>query len=179
MNFQQPRDAFSETARNLLLARAERLREKPAGEEQEVFWTAEFPLGGEAYALPLESLIACLPLRLVTSVPLSDTHLTGIVRFQRHILTVMSLAGMLGSPGWRRDPSVMLILALGADRLVAVDCEEIPRSSSLSLNAVAQAREAADSGGVSAVERPGLSPVRLIDISKLFSVPDLRGGHGS
>ncbi len=128
----EPENRVQEASRRLLLARAERLRQKPEEEEKEVFWTAEFPLGGEAYALPLESLVACQPLRLVTPVLLSDLHLTGIVRFQRRILGVMSLAGLLGSKGWSRDPSVMLVLRLegttGYWRSIARKFQEPPAS---------------------------------------------------
>lgn len=174
-----PQDQAQETARKLLLARAERLREKPAGEEQEVFWTAEFPLGGEAYALPLGSLVACQPLRLVTPVPLSDPTLAGVVRFQRRLLSVMSLAGLLGSPGWRRDPSVMLVLKLDGERLVAVDCEEIPRSSSLPLPSVAQARKTGAVKGVLRIERPGQGPLNLVEIEDLFPPLGPGSGHGN
>src|ERR1700722_1350612 len=106
--------SLQDAARQLLLARAERLRHKPPAEEEDLFWAAEFPLGGEAYGLPLECLVACQSLRLVTPVPLSSTYLAGIVRFQRKILSVLSLSSLLGSQGWRRDPSVLLILKLEA-----------------------------------------------------------------
>ena len=168
MSDSRPEDAVSEAARKLLLARAERLREKPVEEETSVYWAAEFPLGGEAYALPLDSLVACEPLRLVTPVPLSDPTLTGVVRFQRRLLSVVSLAGTLGTQGWRRDPSVLLVLKLHGDRLAAVDCEEIPRALSLPLKTVEEARRADPSGPVLSVERPGLEPLRLIDIERLF-----------
>jgi chemotaxis signal transduction protein len=170
-------DQLHETARKILLARAERLRQRPTEEEKGVFWIAEFPLGGTAYALPLDALVACQPLRLVTSVPLCDPHLTGIVRYQRRILTVMSLAGLLGSQGWRRDPSVMLVLRLGPDRLAAVDCEEIPRSASLDLSLVTQARLAEPTAKVLELDRPGSSPLHLIQMENLFAATG--GRHGT
>lgn len=162
-------DPLKEAAVQLLLTRAARLREKPAEEAQDLFWAAEFPLGGKAYALPLEALVACQPLRLVTPVPLCDPHLAGIVRFQRQLLSVMSLSALVGAEGWRRDPSVMLVLRLQGDRLAAVDCEEIPRTSSLPLGAVAEARRKAEGAPVLTLERPGLETLRLIEISKLLS----------
>jgi chemotaxis signal transduction protein len=174
----EPQDPVSEAARKLLLARAERLRQKPAEEEEEAFWTAEFPLGGQAYALPLECLVACQSLKLVTSVPLSNPNLAGIVRFQRRILGVVSLAGLLGSGGWSRDPSVLLVLKLGEDRLLAVDCEEIPRSASLPLAAVQEARAAGESNGIVKVQRPGKGPLHLIEVSSLFSLHPGRSGDG-
>ncbi len=175
----EPLDQVKESARKLLLARAERLRQKPATEEEEVFWTAEFPMGGEAYALPLECLVACQSLKLVTPVPLSDPTLAGIVRFQRRILGVMSLSGLLGSHGWTRDPSVMLVLRLEGDRLLAVDCEEIPRSASLPLAAVDEARQTGATDGILKIQRPGQSALHLIEIASLFSLQSERGNHGS
>ena len=166
----EPEVPINEAARRLLLARAEQLRQRPAVEDEDVFWAAEFPLGGEAYGLPLECLVACQPLRLVTPVPLSSTYLTGIVRFQRRILSVMSLSSLLGSKGWRRDPSVMLILKLEADKFIAVDCEEIPRAVSLPSAEVARAREEGGFKPVLLVERPERSPLRLIEISNLVSI---------
>jgi chemotaxis signal transduction protein len=162
--------SLQDAARRLLLARAERLRHKPQAEEEDLFWAAEFPLGGEAYGLPLECLVACQPLRLVTPVPLSSTTLAGIVLFQRKILSVLSLSSLLGSQGWRRDPSVLLILKLEAEKLAAVDCEEIPRAVSLPSAAVARARQTDGFNSVVNIDRPGQSPLRLIEISNLLSL---------
>lgn len=174
----RPQDPLLDAAAKLLLTRAARLREKPAEEAQDLFWAAEFPLGGKAYALPLESLVACQPLRLVTPVPLCDPHLAGIVRFQRQLLSVMSLSALVGSGGWHRDPSVMLILRLEGDRLAAVDCEEIPRTSSLPQGAVTEARLKAEGAGVLAVSRPGQEPLHLLEISKLLSQTLAGRSHG-
>jgi chemotaxis signal transduction protein len=174
----EPDFPLDETARKLLLARAERLRQKPEAEDEDFFWVAEFPLGGEAYGLPLDCLVACQPLRLVTPVPLSSTYLAGIVRFQRRILSVLSLSSLLGSQGWRRDPSVLLILKLEAEKFVAVDCEEIPRAVSLPSAWVARARQTEGLQPVVKVERPGQSVLRLIEISNLLSV-QTEGVHGA
>ena len=168
MNDAKPEDVVNAASRKLLLARADRLREKPVEEDLSVYWAAEFPLGGEAFALPLDCLVACEPLRLVTPVPLSDSTLAGVVRFQRRLLSVVSLAGVLGPKGWRRDPSVLLVLKLQGDRLAAVDCEEIPRALCLPLKAVEEARQGAASGPVLLVKRPDQEPLRLIDLNRLF-----------
>ena len=173
-----PHDPLMDAATKLLLTRAERLRERPAEEAQDLFWTAEFPLGGKAYALPLESLVACQPLRLVTPVPLCDPHLAGIVRFQRQLLSVMSLSALVGSGGWHRDPSVMLILRLEGEKLAAVDCEEIPRTSSLPQTAVAEARRKGEGAAVLAVNRPGQEPLHLVEISKLLAQTLSGRNHG-
>lgn len=167
---------LDEASRRILLARAERLRQRPVEEEQGLFWTAEFPLGGEAYAFPLECLVACQPLRLVTPIPLCDPHLAGIVRFQRKILTVISLAGLLGSHGWCRDPSVMLVLRLEGERLTAVDCEEIPRAATVPEEAVKRASHNAK--GVAVIERMGQIPLHLLEPDHLLLNPS-GGRHGA
>ena len=64
-------DGVTQEDRELLERRAARLREKPReAEEESVLWAAEFPVGEDSYALPLESLRAAVPLRMVTPVPL-------------------------------------------------------------------------------------------------------------
>src|SRR5207253_4573879 len=102
-------DDLTQEERDLLERRAARLREKPrAAEEESVLWAAEFPVGEDSYALPLESLRAAVPLKMVTSVPLSPPHVIGILRFQGQIVTALSLASLLGGRGWREDPAVLL-----------------------------------------------------------------------
>src|SRR5437868_13919035 len=120
-------DDLTQEERDLLERRAARLREKPrATEEESVLWAAEFPVGEDSYALPLEALRAAVPLRMVTPVPLSPAHVIGILRFQGQILTAMSLASLLGGRGWREDPAVLLVVdpGMGARRF-ALECERI------------------------------------------------------
>ncbi len=100
---------------------------------------AEFRLGDERYAFPLSELRAALPLRHVTPVPLAPAHVIGVLRYEGKALAAMSLAALLGVRGWRVDPAVLLVLACG-QRLVAVDCEVIPKLSSLPLAVVEAAR---------------------------------------
>ncbi|MFY0580770.1 chemotaxis protein CheW [Cystobacter fuscus] len=69
--------------RTLLDERANRLRGRSDNTTDEsVLMVAEFPLGEERYAIPLDSLRAALPLRLVTPVPLSQPHVIGVLRYQ-------------------------------------------------------------------------------------------------
>ncbi len=90
-------EEITQEERELLERRAARLRDKPrAAEEESVLWAAEFPVGEDSYALPLESLRAAVPLKMVTPVPLSPPHVIGILRFQGQILTAMSLSSLLG-----------------------------------------------------------------------------------
>jgi len=153
----------------LLERRAARLREKPptAGEEA-VLWAAAFPIGEESYALPLEALRAAVPLKMVTAVPLSPPHVIGILRFQGQLLTAMSLASLLGGRGWREDPAVLLVVDPGmGGRLVALDCERIPKPVQLPLALVDEARARA-TGAVADVMLPGTHQVNLIDLRRLI-----------
>ena len=77
--------------------------------------------------MPLESLRAALPLRLVTPVPLSQPHVIGVLRYQGQVLAALSLASLLGGHGWRQDPAVLLVVDRGDGELCALDCEAIPR----------------------------------------------------
>jgi purine-binding chemotaxis protein CheW len=122
----------------LLQERAERLRSRKEAVEDDGAWAAEFELGGERYALPLERLRACLPLRGVAPVPLARRGVVGITRWEGKVVAVFSLASLLGLRGWRRDPAVLLLLSHG-DGFLGLDCEEIPRSVQLPFAALAQA----------------------------------------
>ena len=155
--------------RELLERRAQRLSEKPrASEEESVLWVAEFPIGEESYALPLESLRAAVPLKMVTPVPLSPPHVIGILRFHGQILSALSLSSLLGGRGWREDPAVLLVVDPGmGGRLVALDCERIPKPVSLPHAAVEEAR-ARSTGPAAEITLPDLRQVSLLDLRRLM-----------
>src|SRR5207253_4441534 len=161
-------DDVSQEDRELLERRAARLREKPReSEEESVLWAAEFPVGEDSYALPLDTLRAAVPLKMVTPVPLSPPHVIGILRFQGQILTAMSLSSLLGGRGWREDPAVLLVVDPGFGRLVALDCERIPKPSGLPHAQVAEAR-ARSTGAISEITLPGMRQVNLLDLLRLM-----------
>jgi purine-binding chemotaxis protein CheW len=162
-------EAITEQQLQLLERRAARLREKPAANSDEaVLWVAEFPIGDESYGLPLDGLRAAVPLKMVTPVPLSPPHVIGILRFQGQVLTAMSLASLLGGRGWREDPAVLLVVDPGmGGRLVAVDCERIPKPVPLPLPLVEAAR-ARTSGSVADVTLPGMQQINLVDLRRLL-----------
>ena len=83
----------------LLEERAERLRSRKEAVEDDGTWAAEFELGGERYALPLERLRACLPLKGVAPVPQARRGVVGITRWEGKVVAVFSLASLLGSVG--------------------------------------------------------------------------------
>ncbi len=152
----------------ILERRAERLRSRrEESTEETLLGVAEFPIGEERYAIPLESLRACLPLRLVTPVPLSAPHVVGVIRFQGQLISALSLSAMLDGKGWRQDPSVLLIVEPTHGHVVALDCEQIPRLISLPLHVVDRART---KGGDAVVEiaLKGQRPINLIDLKLLF-----------
>jgi chemotaxis signal transduction protein len=73
-------------------------------------------------------------------VPLARPHIVGILRFQGQIVTALSMAALLGIKGWRQDPSVLLVVDPGWGRLVAIDCEDVPRPVSISSAALEESR---------------------------------------
>jgi chemotaxis signal transduction protein len=162
-------EEMPEEVRVLLERRAERLREKPQeAEEEAVLWAAEFPVGEDSYALPLDSLRAAVPLKMVAAVPLSPPHVVGILRFQGQVITAMSLSSLLGGRGWREDPAVLLVVDPGlGGRLVALDCERIPKPVQLPLALVDEARSRSKTAVVE-VTLPGLRQVNLIDLRRLM-----------
>jgi chemotaxis signal transduction protein len=166
----QPReiDGVDPSLKELLQKRAERIRRKPAeAEDENLLWVAEFPVGEETYALPLETLRAAVPLRMVTPVPLSPPHVIGILRFQGQIVAALSLASMLGGRGWREDPAVLLVVDPGFGRLVALDCERIPKPTGLPHAQVEEAR-ARSTGAICEITLAGTRQVNLLDLGRLM-----------
>jgi purine-binding chemotaxis protein CheW len=170
----QPREqpAFAAELNQLLERRAERVREKPKGAEEEFLWVAEFPVGEDTYALALDTLRAAVPLRMVTPVPLSPPHVIGILRFQGQIITALSLASLLGGRGWREDPAVLLVVDPGFGKLLALDCERIPKPTGLPHALVEEAR-ARSTGAVVEITLPGMRQVNLLELPRLMD----RRGH--
>jgi purine-binding chemotaxis protein CheW len=104
---------------------------------------------------------------MVTPVPLSPPHVIGILRFQGQIVTALSLASLLGGRGWREDPAVLLVVDPGFGRLVALDCERIPKPSGLPHAQVAEAR-ALSSGPTCEITLAGARQVSLLDLLRLM-----------
>jgi purine-binding chemotaxis protein CheW len=153
--------------REILAKRAERLRGSPTTVHDEpIEWVAEFPVGDERYAVPLASLRAAVPLRRVTAVPLSQAHVVGILRFQGQLIAALSMASLLGITGWSQDPAVLLVVDPGWGRLVALDCEEIPRPIGVSSRAAEEARARATRPLADVMHDGRL--VHLIDLAKLL-----------
>jgi purine-binding chemotaxis protein CheW len=160
-------------AREILERRAARLRLPPeASTEGPVeLHLAQFPVGDEHYAIPLSSFRAVVPLRRVTPVPLARPHIVGILRFQGQIVTALSMAALLGIKGWRQDPSVLLVVDPGWGRLVAIDCEEVPRPVSIAQAALDESRGRA----ITEVVHGG-HVVHVLDLGRLL---DRRSGGRS
>lgn len=169
----QPREkpAFAAELNLLLERRAERIRNKPHEEEEDFLWVAEFPVGEESYAIPLDALRAAVPLKMVTPVPLSPPQVIGILRFQGQIITALSLASLLGGRGWREDPAVLLVVDPGFGRLVAFDCERIPKPVGLPHARVEEAR-GRSAGAITEITLPGMKQVSLLELNRLM---DRRG----
>jgi purine-binding chemotaxis protein CheW len=162
--------------REILQRRAERLRAAPqaASAGPIEHHLAEFPVGDETYAIPLSAFRAVVPLRRVTPVPLARPHIVGILRFQGQIVTALSMAALLGIKGWRQDPSVLLVVDPGWGRLVAIDCEDVPRPVSIAHAALDEARSR-ESRAVTEIVHDG-RVVHLLDLAKLL---DRRSGGRS
>ena len=158
---------FAAELNELLERRAERVRQKPRdAEDQDLLWVAEFPVGEETYAIALDALRAAVPLRMVTPVPLSPPHVIGILRFQGQILSALSLASLLGGRGWREDPAVLLVVNPGFGRLVALDCERIPKPVGVP-HALVEAARARSFGPVTEVTLPGARQLGLLELPRL------------
>jgi chemotaxis signal transduction protein len=136
--------------------------------EEEGLAAAMFSVGEEIYAIPLEHLRAAIPLTTVTPIPLAPPHVIGIVRFRGQAVTVLSFAAIFGVSGWRIDPAVLVVIEGPGGRLIAIDCEHIPRAATLARAAITMARSAG-TGPVLELAIPELGRVLLLDdLSPLF-----------
>jgi chemotaxis signal transduction protein len=130
--------------------------------EEEGLIAAMFSVGEELYAIPLEHLRAAIPLTTVTPVPLAPPYIIGIVRFRGQAVTVLSFAAIFGVSGWRTDPAVLVVIEGPGGRLIAIDCEHIPRAATIPRAAITMARSAR-SGPVIELALPELGRVLLLD----------------
>lgn len=165
-------------ALQILKRRTERARaHKQEPDTEAALAVAEFSVGGDRYAFPLEQLHAVVPLRLVTPVPTAPSHIIGVLRFQGQLLTAVSLATLLGVRGWRQDPAVFLVVDAGNGRRVAVDSEHVPALGTVPLRVVEQAR-ADHNQPVQAVAVPGGGLINLIDSIRLLAGVRVGASHG-
>lgn len=175
----QPRheDEGSKRLNNILKRRAARLREpleSLAADDlsNDVAWLATFPVGGDTFAIPLERVRTVKPLKSLTQVPMTESHLLGVIRYMDDVIACMSLFSVLGVRGWEKDPEVLLIVDQGKDDLVAFDCEEVPRSETFPKALVSQAASQSKNG-VAQMTTPDL---RIINI--ISSIQDVLSNTG-
>jgi purine-binding chemotaxis protein CheW len=170
----EPLDA---QAIDLLERRAARLRERPAqGEEEALLAVAEFSMGEERYAIALTEVRNAMRLHGVTPVPLTPAHVLGILRHEGRIVPVYSFASLLGVRGWRLDPEVLLVVEPRGAPLCAVDVEQIPKATTLSVSVVEQARARAGDEPIVEVTTKDLRRIHLVD--RLSTLLD-RAGRAS
>jgi len=160
----------SEEVARVLARRADRLRAVPLADEEAVVWLAQFPLADEVYALPLESLRGAIPLRLVRSVPLCPPHVIGTLMFQGDLITALSLASLVGVRGWRSDPATLLVVEVGAAALCAIDCEAVPRPTTLVRKVFEAAEARARLEGIAELASEARRPILLLDLPKLVAM---------
>jgi purine-binding chemotaxis protein CheW len=160
----------------LLEARAIRLAAPPKtlDAEEDTLWFATFPVGELEVAIELEQLRAAVPLRRVAPVPLAPPEVVGIVRWSGVVLTVFSLAFLLGGQGSRGDSSYLVILERGGGRLVAFDCAQIPLATTRPAREVELARTR-NNGPIVDVSREDRI-LSVIDVEKLLAQWESRRG---
>lgn len=161
---------------NVLERRAQRFAAKPVEREvDEGLPVAELGLSDARLAVPLATLRGVMPLRDVRPVPMAPPHVVGLVRYEGSLIPAFSLAGLVGVRGWRRDPTVLLLLTLDGARVVAIDSETIPKPALLPIDAVQRARESASDAAAVEVLRADGTTITLLDIGLLAA----RAGAGA
>ncbi len=160
----------------LLESRAIRLASAPKAldVEEDNLWFATFPVGELEVAIALDKLRAAVPLRRVASVPLAPPEVVGIVRWSGVVLTVFSLAFMLGGHGSRGDSGNLVILERGGGRLVAFDCSQIPLAMTRPAREIELARTR--SSGALLDVSTGNRTLTIVDVEKLLIEWEARRG---
>jgi purine-binding chemotaxis protein CheW len=105
-------DHFSEAERALLQARAERAA-KPlrSGEADSQLSALIVTTGAEAYALPVESVLAVYEAAPVVPVPCTPPFVAGITNIRGHILPVLDLSALLnGHSQWEGDNAALVVV---------------------------------------------------------------------
>ncbi len=160
--------------RQILVVRAEKLRAFARTEvEHPDFWIAEFAVGDQPVALPLEMLRATVSAELVTAVPGAPSYVLGILRYEGEIVPVYSLASLVGVRGWREDPAAVVVVDLGAGKLMGIDCEAVPRPVAVSR---AAARPEHGQGKMVELSVGEGRTVSLLDLERLLA--EREGVHG-
>ncbi len=172
-------DLADEETRALLELRAERLRSRSdEAEELAVVHLAEFQLGSERLAFPLEAVRACLPLKMVTPVPLAPPEAIGLFRYDAELLPAYSLSALLGGRAQKADPTVLLVIDRKGGGRIAVDCEQIPMVTTRPRRDVEAARKR-EAGGLLVQLPDGENPpVGLLDVEALFASLNAQEGGG-
>ncbi|MFO0669319.1 MAG: chemotaxis protein CheW [Polyangiaceae bacterium] len=160
----------------LLDARAVRLAAPPKSLEadEDQTWFATVPVGDLDVAIALDRLRAAIPLRRVSPVPLAPPEVVGIMRWSGTVLTVFSLAFLLGGQASRNDSSYLIVVERASGRLVAFDCAQIPLAMTRPTREIELAR-ARSSGPLLDVPRPE-RVLTVIDVDKLLTSWESRRG---
>jgi purine-binding chemotaxis protein CheW len=160
-------------ARALLRRRAEALRVVPPepNDEDRIVWVAVCNVGDGSFAFPLAVLRGILPLGAVTPVPLAGPNIVGVTRFQGRLVTVLSLASLLGGRAWVRDPTNLLVLD-NDDGLIAVDCMDVPRTVAVEARAAPDRAKTSDDAfgeAFSPITLAGGEAALLVDVGRLVA----------
>jgi chemotaxis signal transduction protein len=170
--------SLSSDVHALLVRRAERIKtpEVSPYAEDDSMWVASFVLSEQEYALPLSALRAAVPMRMLTPVPHSSSVVIGVLLFQGQVITALSTATLL-TAGWSGDPTILLVVDAGGGHIVALDCAQVPKATTLPLGRFRQAARLAD-GPLVRTSIPGGGDVTVIDLPGLLQRHDYRGTDG-
>jgi purine-binding chemotaxis protein CheW len=102
-------DHFSEDEIAILRARAERIASTQQTKESDAFSALVVRVGGEAYALPMDSLTAVYEGYTIVPLPCVPSFVAGIVNIRGQVLPVMDLATLLGVPCQATKRSLLII----------------------------------------------------------------------
>jgi hypothetical protein len=95
--------------------------------------------------------------------------------FQGELIAALSLASLVGVRGWRSDPATLLVVEVGQGHLCAIDCESVPRPTTVPRRSFEAAQARVALTGAAEVAAEEHKPITLIGLPKLIANA---GGHG-
>jgi purine-binding chemotaxis protein CheW len=144
------------------------LRDGPKAEPDRTF--IRFELGGERYAVPLESVTKIERVPAIIPVPRTPSFIRGIASLRGEIVTVVDLCTVLGQPPVTSIPHGLLVLSDGGRR-VGILSDVLPDYFRIATTALSPAPSAGRGEGLvqNAIERDD-GIIAVLDVKKLMDV---------
>jgi purine-binding chemotaxis protein CheW len=167
-------EQFTEHQLNILKARAERAASFADQQDQAAIMTALLvTIRGEAYALPIDSIMTIYNDIPVVPIPCVPPYVAGLANVRGHLLPVIDLAVLLGVPGSAEAESTALIVAANEEMTVAFRVEAIGDVEALALDKLSPVPAASAIGRAACLRGVLPDGTVLLDVAAILADPAL------